>query len=87
MTVTDEDWISLRHAADCAGMDISEYVAWGVRVLAMQAQPGSGSRQHLPTGSRTAGSGDAEGDESEASAWVETFTSRLSGHVDRLPMA
>ncbi|MFE3227310.1 hypothetical protein [Nocardia sp. NPDC059228] len=83
VTVGEDDWLTLRDAAECAGMSVEAYVSWGVRVLALQARPG-GVKQGGRTGglrARRRATGTAE--ESESAAWTETFTQRLSHRVDR----
>lgn len=81
VTVGEEDWLALHQAAEAAGMSVEAYVSWGVRILAMQARPGRReSRPASPPRRRD----DAVAEESEAAAWAETFTQRLSHRADRL---
>ncbi|MGV9665948.1 hypothetical protein ACWDUL_16900 [Nocardia niigatensis] len=83
VTVGEDDWLTLRDAAECAGMSVEAYVSWGVRVLALQARPG-GVKQGGREGSPRAGRRAAElPDESESAVWTETFTQRLSHRAER----
>ncbi|MET8429039.1 hypothetical protein [Nocardia sp. NPDC004860] len=40
VTVSEDDWLTLKDAAECARMSVAAYVCCGVRLLAMQACPG-----------------------------------------------
>ncbi|WP_433567385.1 hypothetical protein ACQP1O_20635 [Nocardia sp. CA-151230] len=78
VTVGEDDWLVLNDAAEGAGMSMEAYVSWGVRVLALQARSGAvepdgreGSPDMPISASETA-------EDSEASAWVESFAERLS---------
>ncbi|MFF2549498.1 hypothetical protein ACFVUS_00810 [Nocardia sp. NPDC058058] len=85
MTVGDDDWRALVAAAEAAGMGVEAYVSWCVRILAMQAQPGSGHRRQRLGQVRARRRGAAVDDGTEAAAWAETFTERLSHRADRRP--
>ncbi|UGT44617.1 hypothetical protein LTV02_15025 [Nocardia yamanashiensis] len=84
VTVGEEDRLVLMEAADAAGMGLEAYLSWCVRILAMQARPGSGKQHNLP-GQARPGRPAPEDDESEAAAWAETFSQRLSHRADRKP--
>ncbi|OXR41095.1 hypothetical protein B7C42_06865 [Nocardia cerradoensis] len=84
VTVGEEDWSALCHAAEAAGMSIEAYVSWGVRILAMQARPGGTGRREPSAGPPPQRREDAGVEESEAAAWAETFTQRLSHRAARL---
>ncbi len=83
VTVDEDDWLPLRDAADCAGMSVSAYVAWAVRLLAMQAQPGRSARNEVPVASRAARPSIDAGDEPESAAWMATFSERLSHRAEQ----
>ncbi|MEC3957634.1 hypothetical protein VMT65_31690 [Nocardia sp. CDC153] len=85
VTVGDEDRLTLLEAADAAGMSLEAYLSWCVRILAMQARPGGDKRAALPGQARPGRSVPDEDDGSEAAAWAETFTQRLSHRADRKP--
>ncbi|MEV6066696.1 hypothetical protein AB0L82_09135 [Nocardia sp. NPDC052001] len=85
VTVGEDDWRALVAAAEAAGMGVEAYVSWCVRILALQAQPGGGKRAerlgHVKARRRKA----AADEGTEAAAWAETFTERLSHRADRRP--
>lgn len=84
VTVGEDDRLALMEAADAAGMSLEAYLSWCVRILAMQTRPGASKRLDLP-GQARPGRPATQDDESEAAAWAETFTERLSHRADRKP--
>ncbi|WP_433592744.1 hypothetical protein [Nocardia sp. CA-145437] len=82
VSVGDDDWLTLSDAAECAGMSVAAYVAWGVRVLAFQARPGGSKRRPSTSPSATRRRAKSA-DETESMAWAETFSERLSHRADR----
>ncbi|MFE3002739.1 hypothetical protein ACFXG4_48245 [Nocardia sp. NPDC059246] len=83
VTVGEDDWLTLKDAADDAGMNVEAYVSWGVRLLAMQARPGGSQRRESFGGSTPTRRTFDTAEESESAAWAETFTERLSHRADR----
>ncbi|MCC3314271.1 hypothetical protein [Nocardia africana] len=83
VTVSEDEWLTLQQAAEAAGMSVPAYLAWGARILAMQARPGIRSRE-TPAGPPARRRHGEPAEESAAAAWAETFTQRLSHHAARL---
>ncbi|MFF0458028.1 hypothetical protein [Nocardia africana] len=81
VTVSEDEWLTLQQAAEAAGMSVPAYLAWGARILAMQARPGNRSRETPAPARRRHGE---PPEESAAAAWAESFTQRLSHHAARL---
>ncbi|MFE3229524.1 hypothetical protein [Nocardia sp. NPDC059228] len=79
VTVDENDWGVLHHAADCAGMCVEAYASWGMRLLALQARSEETSQHRAHAGPKAA----QTADESESVAWVETFAERLSHRADQ----
>ncbi|MBF6174741.1 hypothetical protein [Nocardia blacklockiae] len=82
VTVDEAEWLSLTDAAECAGMRLDAYLAWAVRLLAANAQPGLAPRPDEPRGLRVTRRRPEIVDESESVAWAETFAERLSHRAD-----
>ncbi|MBF6237539.1 hypothetical protein IU474_10705 [Nocardia otitidiscaviarum] len=82
VTVSEGDWLTLRDAAECAGMSVPAYVRWGVRLLALRAGPGGSERRDIPVPPRASHRTPITPDEPESTAWTETFAERLSHRAD-----
>lgn len=84
MTVTmdDEEWHNLTDAAECAGMTVEAYLCWTVRLLAAQSRPGKNlagaARGQVPARRKRV----PECEESESTAWTDTFTERLTHRAE-----
>ncbi|WP_067686152.1 hypothetical protein [Nocardia jejuensis] len=87
VTVDEDTWVPLRVAADCAGMSVQDYVSWAVRVLAIQSQPGGGTRRGGPIRPRVARRRGKAADDAESAAWTETFAERLSHRAEQFRAA
>ncbi|RMI31246.1 hypothetical protein [Nocardia stercoris] len=81
VTVGEQDWLVLDRAAECAGMSVPDYVRWGVRLLALQSQPGAAKR--AVGGSVTDRPAADCPEVTESAAWIDSFAQRLSGRADR----
>ncbi|AYF76906.1 hypothetical protein D7D52_27355 [Nocardia yunnanensis] len=82
VTMSEKDWLVVRDAAECAGMTVEEYVAWSVRLLALQSRPGGARRRDFAGGRRPGRRKPARVEETEATAWADTFTERLSHRAE-----
>ncbi|MFF0492013.1 hypothetical protein ACWDSJ_10275 [Nocardia sp. NPDC003482] len=82
VAVTEDDWLALSDAADCAGMGVRDYVAWAVRLVALQAKPEvtRASTPYLTKGVRYRVE---DRDEPESAAWLDTFAERLSHRAEQ----
>ncbi|MBB5911175.1 hypothetical protein BJY24_000042 [Nocardia transvalensis] len=78
VTVDEAEWDRLHDAAECAGMSVDTYIAWGVKILAAQTQIGKPSRLDDIRRLRAAPRPLDAIDEPESLAWTETFAERLS---------
>ncbi|GAB2678812.1 hypothetical protein [Nocardia goodfellowii] len=81
VSMDDVQWSSLRAAADCAGMSVEAYLCWGIRLIAAQSLPGKNlsARVRGPiTPSRTP----PAVTEDPASAWMDTFSERLTHRAE-----
>lgn len=87
VTVDDSEWLALNDAAECAGMSVESYVCWGVRLLALQAVPGSSKGRVGVPPRKARGRIDEHADMTQSEEWVETFAERLSHRAEqfRLP--
>ncbi|WP_280369658.1 hypothetical protein [Nocardia wallacei] len=82
VTVDEADWLELSDAAECAGMGVDAYVAWGVRLLAARTAPGRTLRADDHPGLPPVRRRPDVADEPESAAWTETFAERLSHRAE-----
>ncbi|RDI54458.1 hypothetical protein [Nocardia mexicana] len=82
VTVDEAEWLSLNDAAECAGMGMRAYIAWGVRLLAAETRPGRTRASSELRGLQSARRKPEIDDEPESVAWAETFAERLSHRTE-----
>ncbi len=83
VTVSQDDWYTLVHSAEAAGMSVEAYLSWCVQQPAMQARPGTVAPG--PRLDRSTPRPRTPEEDSESAAWTETFCERLSHRTDRHP--
>ncbi|MFJ9369676.1 hypothetical protein ACIRRA_35400 [Nocardia sp. NPDC101769] len=83
VTVDDSEWLALNDAAECAGMSVETYICWGVRLLALQAVPGSVRGRMSTPQSTVPRRIDERLDAPQSTDWAETFAERLSHRVEQ----
>ncbi|MGW4371007.1 hypothetical protein ACWEKT_35730 [Nocardia takedensis] len=71
VTMRERDHRALRAAAEVAGMDLDDYLAWAMRLLAEQATT-SGPRRGRAAGPVAARRIGVQAEEPEAQAWTES---------------
>ncbi|MBL1076805.1 hypothetical protein JK358_20625 [Nocardia sp. 2] len=77
------DWLALRDAAECAGMGVEAYIAWSVRLLALQARAGGAGRHGVSARPAPVRRRAAIPDDPESAAWTDSFAERLSHRAEQ----